>query len=293
MTKIGEAILLGLNALLPNPHQAIHLAKQSSLTYNRFFAERSISSFAQFGKLNLTGLSVLDVGCGLGANLEHLANLGVNTITGIDISYHQIESTKTIFNEYHPSIFKSLCFVTADAAKMPFSDGSFDALVSADTFEHLDDLKATLQECARVLKPGGFLYGYFPPFYAPWGAHMLNWIKVPWCQVFFSEKTILNVARKLERSGASINNQLPPETKLELQLGNVIPFVNHITIKQFKHTVKNLPVWRIERISLLGPNWRTSHRMGWFMNLLNRIPIIQEIFTAKAVFVLQKNGDQK
>lgn len=292
MSKIGETFLLGLNALLPNPHQAIHLAKQSPYTYNRFFAERSVSSFAKFGKLDFSGLTVLDVGCGLGANLEHLVHLGAKSITGIDISYDQIQSTKTMFCEHHSSISRKLCFVTTDAAKMPFPDNSFDILVSADTFEHVDDLNATLQECARVLKPGGFLYGYFPPFYAPWGAHMLNWIKLPWCQVFFSEKTILNVARKLEAQKSSVNSQLPPETRLDLQSSDIIPFVNHITIKRFMYVVKNLPVWHIDRISFLGPNWRTGHWMSWLANTLNRIPYIQEIFTAKAIFILQKNGDQ-
>ncbi len=234
------------------------------------------------------GKNILDVGCGLGANLVHLFELGANSVTGLDISIDQALCTQEMMQVHHSELTNKLRFVAANAASMPFEDDFFDALVAADTFEHIDDLEFALAECVRVLKPGGFLYVYFP-FYALWGAHMINWIRLPWCQVFFSEEVLLKVARKLESNNASINSQLPPETKLDLGSGNVIPFVSHLTVRRLEHAVKhikNLAV--IIKEDLLPPNWRTSAFSNRLLQPLNRIPVVQEMFTAKAVFVIQK-----
>ena len=265
MSKIGETLLETLNKMLPNPHDALWAAKQDPFSYKNFFEKRSISSFAEFGELDFTDQAVLDVGCGLGANLIHLCNLGARSVTGLDISPIQLNQTQTIFAEHHAELSDRIQFVQSDATAMPFADAHFDALVSADTFEHIDALRPALQECARVLKPGGRLLAYFPPFYAPWGAHMINWIRVPWCQVFFSEKTVLNLARRLEREGQSINNLLPPETRLDLEDGDTIPFVSHLTVGKFRQAVHSLPEWRIVKERLLSPNWRTSR---WWSRLI-------------------------
>ena len=41
--------------------------------------------------------------------------------------------------------------------KMPFSDDFFDAVISVNAIDHVDDFYATAQEVKRVLKPGGML----------------------------------------------------------------------------------------------------------------------------------------
>jgi SAM-dependent methyltransferase len=44
-----------------------------------------------------------------------------------------------------------------DALNLSFADESFGTIVSADVFEHVADVDATLAECVRVLRPGGSL----------------------------------------------------------------------------------------------------------------------------------------
>ncbi len=39
----------------------------------------------------------------------------------------------------------------------PFADGAFDVVMSGQAMEHVEDLKAWINECVRVLKPGGRL----------------------------------------------------------------------------------------------------------------------------------------
>ena len=289
MSRIGEVLLRALNNRIPETHQALVQAKEEPAAYQRFFAARSTTTFANFDNLDLTGLHVLDVGCGLGANLFHLHQLGAKSITGLDISVDQATCTKKLLRDNWPDVAGRVGFVGADAANMPFAQNSFDALVAADTFEHINALDAALSECARVLKPNGRLYAYFPPFYAPWGAHMVNWIRLPWCQLLFSEETILRVAREMEARGESVNSKLPPETQLDLGSGKRIPFVSHLTVRRFQQAVGRIPNWRIVDTKLLPPNWRTSSWSRRIVQPINQLPLAQEVFTAKAVFVIQKN----
>jgi ubiquinone/menaquinone biosynthesis C-methylase UbiE/uncharacterized protein YbaR (Trm112 family) len=58
--------------------------------------------------------------------------------------------------ELEYSIFRNTS-VVGDAHRLPFKDGTFDAIVSYNTFEHLADPPAAAAELRRVLKPGGEL----------------------------------------------------------------------------------------------------------------------------------------
>src|ERR671931_545178 len=46
--------------------------------------------------------------------------------------------------------------VRADALRLPFRDGSFDGVVSANMLEHVRSTKRAFAEIARVLRPGGW-----------------------------------------------------------------------------------------------------------------------------------------
>ena len=48
-----------------------------------------------------------------------------------------------------------LRFEHADACSLPFTDASFDAVVSTQVYEYLEDITGAISELARVLRPGG------------------------------------------------------------------------------------------------------------------------------------------
>ena len=57
-------------------------------------------------------------------------------------------------------------YTCAAAENMPFADDEFDAVVSVNALDHVDNLAAVAREIRRVLRPGGLLrlqINYHPP----------------------------------------------------------------------------------------------------------------------------------
>jgi uncharacterized protein YbaR (Trm112 family) len=52
--------------------------------------------------------------------------------------------------------------VVGDAHDLPFTDGTFDSVISNAVLEHVGDPEVAIAEMLRVLKPGGYLYAEVP-----------------------------------------------------------------------------------------------------------------------------------
>ena len=101
------------------------------------------------------GKKVLDVGCGVGGSTRHIAKKLGCSVSGITLSPVQAD---------HAAERSARCgmtyltdFQVADALAMPFPDASFDLVWSLEVAEHFPDRQKWLEECYRVLKPGGRL----------------------------------------------------------------------------------------------------------------------------------------
>ncbi|MCG8273920.1 class I SAM-dependent methyltransferase [Aquamicrobium sp. NLF2-7] len=100
--------------------------------------------------------NILDVGCGPGwfwaaaaSELPHNLNLTLS-----DLSPGMVQEA---VERCRPLPFASVTGQQADAAALPFGDGSFDAVIAMHMLYHLPDPSKGIAEMYRVLKPGGFL----------------------------------------------------------------------------------------------------------------------------------------
>jgi len=107
------------------------------------------------------GEKILDVGCGTGVLEERLA-AGNGRVIGLDLTEEMIRAAQ---GKRIPSI-DSLCL--GDAENLPFSDGSFDLLLSCYVVKYCS-ASVLATEAARVLRPGGRLVLY--DFSSPRGAY--------------------------------------------------------------------------------------------------------------------------
>lgn len=88
---------------------------------------------------------VLDVGCGDGQVSRLAGRLGADAI-GVDPTWNCV----TVAQQRGGA-----SFARAAAARLPFADASFDAVVACLVFEHIRDVDLAIAEVARVLQPGG------------------------------------------------------------------------------------------------------------------------------------------
>lgn len=104
--------------------------------------------------------SVLDAGCGGGANLAELARLG--RVTGVEPSDEARSAAEA--RGVGP-------VVGGTVEELPFADGEFDLATALDVIEHTDDDVAALRELRRVVRPGGFLVLTVPAYQRLYGPH--------------------------------------------------------------------------------------------------------------------------
>jgi demethylmenaquinone methyltransferase/2-methoxy-6-polyprenyl-1,4-benzoquinol methylase len=92
---------------------------------------------------------VLDVGCGTGFGTEGLLD-HAGEVHGLDQSVHQLRRAWAKLGKHDP-----VAWVLGDAERLPYRDDAFDAVWSSGSIEYWPDPVATLEECARVTRPGG------------------------------------------------------------------------------------------------------------------------------------------
>ena len=97
----------------------------------------------------VAGRRVLDAGCGVGWGSELLRRAGAASVVGVDISDAALADARSRAPECE--------FVPGDLQKLPFPDAEFDVVVCMEALEHTEDTGGTLDELARVLRPGGVL----------------------------------------------------------------------------------------------------------------------------------------
>jgi SAM-dependent methyltransferase len=90
---------------------------------------------------------VLDIACGEGYGARALTEIGATKVVAADIA----PAACTLAQKHNVQV------ACVNAEKIPFPMHSFDAVVSFETIEHLDNPQSFLDECVRVLVPGGTL----------------------------------------------------------------------------------------------------------------------------------------
>jgi ubiquinone/menaquinone biosynthesis C-methylase UbiE len=100
------------------------------------------------------GRSVLEIGTGKGRFLVALAP-HVSAITTADISADEQRCAR--LNARYAGVKTKITYVIQDAARLPWPDHTFDAVVTMNAIHHISRFHQVLQEMQRVVKPNGKL----------------------------------------------------------------------------------------------------------------------------------------
>jgi|KBSSwiStaDraftv2_1062776.scaffolds.fasta_scaffold219467_2 SAM-dependent methyltransferase len=98
---------------------------------------------------------VVDVGSGFGMVSNLLAHWGAERVVALEVHAPMTESHARVNASYFPDLARRVLHVRGDGSAMPLRSGSADIVLSIEAISHYFDVDAFLDECARVLRPGG------------------------------------------------------------------------------------------------------------------------------------------
>ena len=121
-----------------------------------------------FFAANFEGLRVLEVGCGTGINFTYYPNSA--QVVAIEPDPHMLRRARACLKTIES---KNIEVINAGAESLPFGDEEFDAVLVTLVLCTIPNERKALQECKRVLRPGGKLY-----FLEHVQAHSSTWQKI-------------------------------------------------------------------------------------------------------------------
>ena len=128
-------------------------------------------------------LKILDAGCGVGATLKSISDLG--NCFGIDshdkaVNYCREKGIKNVR--------------LGDITDLSFDDNSFDVILVLDVLEHIKDDEAAIKEMGRVLREDGLLIIFVP-------ALKILWSKTDELSHHFRRYTLKELKNKINKYG--------------------------------------------------------------------------------------------
>ena len=240
----------------------------------RLTRAKEITDAAERSGVQLAGMIVLDLGCSDGAISPYYLEAGASEVIGVDIDAAAIEVAK------QQPARSGLSFYLSDTDRLPLNDQSVNVIIAYDVFEHVAHPAALLEECHRVLTPGGQLligtWGWHHPF-AP---HLWSTMPVPWAHVFFSERTVLRTCRRVYHSDWYTPNMHDfDENGKRLRdryLNESIDtnYLNKYLVRDFERVFEASPLdWTLRPQPFGSP-------LARWTKLFLKTPLIREFFTA-------------
>jgi SAM-dependent methyltransferase len=200
---------------------------------------------------NILGKKVVDFGCGEGFQVAALAKNGAELVVGIDNNIKLLKTAHNFAVKLGISHMVQLYDTINDEMK-----GNYDIVLSQNSMEHFSQPDLILNMMISLLRPEGKIYITFaPPWYAPYGSHTHFFTKLPWVNILFPEKTVMNVRSLYRNDGAR---------KYEEIEGGL----NRMTVNKFEKMIKR------SGLKFESKQYYCIKRLDF----LGKIPYLRELF---------------
>ena len=119
----------------------------------KYIKENIINNFKLKNKFRpLSGINILDIGCGGGLLSEPMSRMGAN-VTGIDASDKNIQIAKL-----HAKKNKlKINYLCSSPEKLKITK-KFDVILNMEIVEHVEDIDFFLKSCSKLLKKNGLMF---------------------------------------------------------------------------------------------------------------------------------------
>lgn len=171
-------------------------------------------------EFNFNGLTVLDIGCGIGGPARRLADEFNCKVYGIDMSHEFIRTAQELSRLV--KLDNQTEFVQGDALALPYKEASFDVVWTQHVQMNIENKNQFYSEVKRVLKNGG-TFIYYDIFKKNNGD--LNY-PVPW-----ANEPTLSFLQTIANMESILKNLGFVRTKSTDQTAKGIAFLNHLVQK--------------------------------------------------------------
>lgn len=275
-------ICKALNSIFPLPVHPFNLQNEGVQSYAQWQYDRGEDTLKFYlDKVTQEDMFqdkvILDIGCGAAGKTLYYAALGARKVYGIEVVEHYEEEANALARE--KGLEDKFQFILGDAANVPFGDNFFDTIIMNDAMEHVDEPLKVLNECYRVLKPGGRLYVNFPPYYHPYGAHLSDVMGFPWIHLFFSDETLIKVYKDLVEDLPDGQSRIDFRISRDEKGREYFSYINRMTIKRFNKILNETDYQII---------YYQEVPLRKFLTPLARAPFLKEGLVKMVVSILQK-----
>ncbi|MEX0679279.1 MAG: methyltransferase domain-containing protein [Pirellulales bacterium] len=269
-------------------------AEPGTDAYNMAYAQHQFDWRVSRGMLrSVTGLDVLEIGSGHGGISCFMAAVGARSVVAIDLSTRDLQFARRFAGQfaarYSPDYRLPVEFLAMSADRLSFSANQFDLVLADNVFEHFTEPEAVMREVYRVLRPGGgLLVPVFSSILSKYGLHLKHGLKLPWANLFFSERTIIRAMHRLAQVDHKLYELYPGLTNNPKRIRDLRLYgdLNDITYRRFKELATRAG-FRVESFSPYGT------RLG---KVLSRMPVVRntmitDIFsTGASAYLCKTNG---
>lgn len=249
--------------------------------YRKVCLDKVLSAARQYG-VDVQNQIVLDLGCSDGALTPFYVEEGARHVIGVDIDADAVEFA----NQHYAT--DAVEFRLCDTKSLPVTDATVDRIMCYDVFEHVANPLDVLQECRRVLKPGGQMLIGTWGWYHPFAPHLWSTMPVPWAHVVFSERTMLRTCRRVYQSDWYVPNMhdfdrdgIRIEDKYQHEsISN--EYLNKYLVRDFER------VFRQSGLNFKVHSQPFSSRYAAWTRPLLKVPFLREFVTAYIWVVLER-----
>lgn len=233
-------------------YSPIPIEKINKLKHDIQMASYILSKYG----ISIKDKKIMDVGCYLGIQCFGAIELGANHAVGIDIpEYYVNQSTKDVnaskileerrdqIRNEHPHIDRSkISFFDTSVFEMDF-ENEFDIIFSWETFEHITNPKEALKRIHKALKPGGFSFHNYNPFFCISGGHSMCTLDFPFSHTLLTNEEFKNYINQ----NPPIN---PPDKYFELSYNFFTKNLNRMTQQDLKDYINQQNFKLLDFISI-------------------------------------------
>jgi len=165
---------------------------------------------------SIRGKTVIDFGCGSGADAVDLALEGAARVIGLDIQEKGLENARKLAAQKGVAAICEFAGTTGAQA---------DIVMSVDAFEHFMQPLEVLQSMRKLCRPDGRIwiqFGY--TWLHPFGGHLFSFNIFPWAHLVFSETALCRWRADFKTDGAR-------------RFGEVEGGLNQMTLARFERMV--------------------------------------------------------